>query len=117
MHNIKSQIEAGAPANAVQQISVKTVAKFIIVEMHGREQVVIFPFAIQHAEMLSRIQRTHQNMAAISAGFFIGDFGTLWAGGESTSLELSARPQDLEIIRAFLANPLEQFDFITGGAQ
>lgn len=109
--------EAAAPANASQLLSVKEAVKFIIVSLQGREQVVAFPFEIQHSAMLNKIQRQHGNVQPISAGFFLGDTKDLWAGGESTTLELPARSQDVEIIRAFLASPEPQFNFINGGVQ
>jgi hypothetical protein len=109
--------EAATPANAGQLLSVKEAVKFIIIAIEGREQVVAFPVEIQHAAMLNKIQRQHGNVQPISAGFFLGDTKDLWAGGESTTLELPARPQDVEIIRAFLASPQPQFNFIAGGVQ
>lgn len=92
-------------------------AKFIIILIQGREQVVAFPFAVQHAAMLSKIQRQHGDVKPASAGFFLGDVDALWAGGESTSLELPSRQQDVELIRDFLTNPEQQFNFIAGGAK
>ena len=85
--------------------------------MQGREQVVIFPFEIQHAAMLACLAQKHDRVTPISAGFVQGDAEKLWAGGESLTLELSSRPQDVERIRAFLASPNAEFNFITGGAQ
>ena len=67
--------------------------------------------------MLNKIQRQHGDVQPISAGFFLGDTKDLWAGGESSTLELPARPQDVEIIRAFLASPQLQFNFLNGGAK
>ena len=113
----KFQIEAAAPANAGQQLSVKETAKFIVVSFQGREQVVAFPFEVQHADMLNKIQRVHQNVQAISAGFFIGDPEKLWVGGESLTLELHPRPQDTELVRAFLTSPTPEFNFVAGGVQ
>jgi hypothetical protein len=110
-------LDEAAPANAVQQLSVKAMAKFIIISFQGREQVVAFPFEIQHAAMLAKMQRTHGNVQAISAGFFLGDVEKLWAGGESTSLELPSRPMDVELVRAFLTSPTPEFNFIAGGVQ
>ena len=92
-------------------------AKFIIISIQGREQVIAFPVEIQHSAMLNKIQRQHGNVQPISAGFFLGDTKDLWAGGESSTLELPARPQDVEIIRAFLASPQPQFNFLNGGAK
>ena len=109
--------EAAAPANAGQLLSIKEAAKFIIIAIEGREQVVAFPVTIQHDAMLNKIQRQHGNVQAISAGFFMGDVETLWAGGESSTLELPARPQDVELVRAFLTRPTPEFNFIAGGAQ
>lgn len=97
--------------------SVGEPAKFIIISIQGREQVVAFPFEIQHADMLDKIQRQHGDVKPISAGFFLGDVETLWAGGESLSLEINSRPQDAELIRAFLTSPQPQFNFINGGAK
>jgi len=97
--------------------SVEEAAKFIIISFQGREQVVAFPVEIQHDAMLNKIQRQLGNVKPISAGFFMGDVAALWAGGESTSLELPARPQDVELIRAFLTSPEPQFNFINGGAK
>jgi hypothetical protein len=109
--------EAAAPANASQLLSVKTPAKFIIVAFQEREQVVVFPVEIQHAAMLAKMQKVHGDVKPISAGFFMGDVETLWSGGESSSLELPSRPQDVEIIRAFLTSPTPEFNFIAGGVQ
>jgi hypothetical protein len=108
-------LDEAAPANAGQQLSVKEAVKFIIISIQGREQVVAFPVEIQHAAMLNKIQRQHGNVQPISAGFFLGDTKDLWAGGESSTLELPSRPQDVEIIRAFLTSPTPEFNFIAGG--
>ena len=97
--------------------SVGEPAKFIIIAIQGREQVVAFPFEIQHSAMLDKIRRQHGDVNPISAGFFLGNIETLWAGGESLSLEINSRPQDAELIRAFLTNPQPQFNFINGGAK
>ena len=79
-------------------------AKFIIISIQGREEVIAFAFEIQHADKLAEIQKQRAEVKAISAGFFMGSTDQLWVGGESFTLDLSARPQDTEIIRAFLAN-------------
>jgi hypothetical protein len=97
--------------------SVGEPAKFIIISIQGREQVVAFPFAVQHAAMLDSIRRQHQNVTPISAGLFMGETEALWAGGESMTLDLKSRPQDAELIRSFLASPEPQFNFINVGAQ
>jgi hypothetical protein len=109
--------EAAAPANAGQLLSVKEAVKFIIISFQGREQVVAFPFEVQHAAMLDSIRRQHQNVTPISAGFFLGYTANLWVGGESMTLDLKSRPQDAELIRAFLTSPQPQFNFINGGAK
>jgi len=109
-------VKAEQTAGAVSKPVLET-AKFIIIAIEGREQVIAFPVEIQHAAMLDKIQRQHGNVQPISAGFFLGDTIALWAGGESSTLELPARPQDVEIIRAFLASPQPQFNFINGGAK
>ena len=109
-------VKAEQTAGAVSKPVLET-AKFIIVSFQGREQVVAFPVEIQHDAMLNKIQRQHGNVQPISAGFFLGDTIDLWAGGESSTLELPARPQDVEIIRAFLASPQPQFNFLNGGAK
>jgi len=109
-------VKAEQTAGAVSKPVLET-AKFIIVSFQGREQVVAFPVEIQHDAMLNKIQREHGNVQPISAGFFLGDAKDLWAGGESTTLELPARPQDVELVRAFLASPQPQFNFINGGAK
>ena len=57
------------------------------------------------------------NVQAISAGFFIGDPEKLWVGGESLTLELHPRPQDTELVRAFLTSPTPEFNFVAGGVQ
>ena len=113
---ITAQLVTAEPAAAAAK-SAFDPAKFIIISFLGREQVIAFPFEIQHAAMLNKIQRQHGNVQPISAGFFLGDIENLWAGGESTTLELQSRPQDVEIIRAFLASPEAQFNFIKGGAK
>jgi hypothetical protein len=109
--------EAATPANAVQQLSVKAMAKFIVISFPGREQAVVFPVEIQHAAMLAKMQKAHGDVKPISAGFFMGDVAALWAGGESSSLELPSRTQDVEIIRAFLTSPTPEFNFMAGGVQ
>ena len=109
-------VKAEQTAGAVSKPVLET-AKFIIIAIEGREQVIAFPVEIQHAAMLNKIQRQHGNVQPISAGFFLGDTIDLWAGGESSTLELPARPQDVEIIRAFLASPQPQFNFLNGGAK
>ena len=114
---ITAQLDkAEQTAGAVSKPVLET-AKFIIIAIEGREQVIAFPVEIQHAAMLNKIQRQHGNVQPISAGFFLGDTKDLWAGGESSTLELPARPQDVEIIRAFLASPQPQFNFLNGGAK
>ena len=114
---ITAQLDkAEQTAGAVSKPVLET-AKFIIIAIEGREQVIAFPVEIQHAAMLNKIQRQHGNVQPISAGFFLGDTIDLWAGGESSTLELPARPQDVEIIRAFLASPQPQFNFLNGGAK
>ena len=114
---ITAQLDkAEQTAGAVSKPVLET-AKFIIIAIEGREQVIAFPVEIQHAAMLNKIQRQHGNVQPISAGFFLGDTKDLWAGGESRTLELPARPQDVEIIRAFLASPQPQFNFLNGGAK
>ena len=67
--------------------------------------------------MLASIRQQHGNVQPVSAGFFMGDMEMLWVGGVSTSLELPSRQQDMELIRAFLASPQPQFNFIAGGVQ
>ena len=109
-------VEAEQTAGAVAK-SAFDPAKFIIIHFLGREQVIAFPFEIQHSAMLNKIQRQHGNVQPISAGLFLGDIQNLWVGGESSTLELQSRPQDVEIIRAFLISPQPQFNFINGGAQ
>jgi hypothetical protein len=113
---ITAQLVTAEPA-ATAAKSAFDPAKFIIVSLLGREQVIAFPFEIQHSAMLNKIQRQHGNVTPISAGIFLGDVQNLWAGGESSTLELQSRPQDVEIIRAFLISPQPQFNFINGGAQ
>jgi hypothetical protein len=113
---ITAQLVKAEPAAAAAK-SAFDPAKFIIVLMQGREQVIAFPFEIQHSAMLNKIQRQHGNVTPISAGIFLGNTKDLWAGGESFTLELQSRPQDVEIIRAFLISPQPQFNFINGGAK
>ena len=113
---ITAQLVKAEPAAAAAK-SAFDPSKFIIISIQGREQVIAFPVEIQHAAMLIKIQRQHGNVMPISAGIFLGDIDTLWAGGESSTLELQSRPQDVEIIRAFLISPQPQFNFINGGAQ
>ena len=79
-------------------------AKFIIISLLGREEVVAFAFETQHADKLAELQKQHGDVKAISAGFFMGSTDRLWVGGESITLDLAARPRDTEIIRDFLAN-------------
>ena len=102
-----------------EQFTAQTgVSKYIVIQWQGKEQVVTFPFEAKHADVFGYVrQECREAVQAISAGFFMGDVESLWAGGESTSLELPARPQDVELVRAFLTSPTPEFNFIAGGVQ
>jgi hypothetical protein len=79
-------------------------AKYVVICWQGREQVVTFPFQAKHAEILRYVSQECGAVQAISAGFFIDEADAFWHGGESTTLKLPSRPQDRQLIQAFLSS-------------
>jgi len=73
--------------------------KYIILDDGGLEMPVIFPPHWDHAETAQKFP----GREVLSAGF-VGrqDGGALYVWGRSQSLNLPARPEDLEIIHRVL---------------
>ena len=68
------------------------------------------------------MKRECPEIGAISAGFFFQGADAFWCGGESHTMSLKSRPQDGELVRAFLESPdREQWDLLAltpkGGTQ
>lgn len=80
-------------------------AKYIILTWQEKEQVVTFPFKAKHSDIFDYIRRQCGDVQAVSAGFFFQGADAFWCGGESESMSLKSRPQDGELIRAFLQSP------------
>ena len=79
--------------------------KYIVIIWNCKEQVVTFPNRVQHADILHYIRRESPQVQAVSAGFFIAGSELLWTGGRSETLDLDSRPQDKEMLKAFLRSP------------
>jgi hypothetical protein len=97
-------------------------AKYIILTLDGREQVTVFAFHVQHADVFAYVKRECPEIGTVSAGFFFEGKDAFWHGGESESLSLKSRPQDGGLVRAFLSSPdREQWDLLAltpkGGIQ
>jgi hypothetical protein len=92
--------------------------KYIVLTWQGKEQVVSFPFKVKHADVFAYIRHEGGDVEAVSAGFFFDHAGAFWAGGESESMSLKSRPQDGELIQAFLQSPdRKQWDLMGFSAQ
>jgi hypothetical protein len=98
-------------------------AKYIVLTWGDREQVVSFPFKVKHADMMDYIREQTPDAQAASAGFYFDGANAFWCGGESDSLALKSRPQDLQLLRSFFSSPdRRQWDLTLlvpgeGGAQ
>jgi hypothetical protein len=69
--------------------------KYIIVENSEIEQPVLFPYSIQHREVM-------KNQKIVSAGFWkLNKDNKYECYGESTSLDLASRKQDGDILNIF----------------
>ena len=77
------------------------VAKYIVINWSGREQVVSFPFEARHADILAYVRQECGDVQAISAGFYINEPDAFWCGGESDTLGLKSRPEDRQLLQAF----------------
>jgi hypothetical protein len=80
-------------------------AKYIVLIWNGREQVLVFPFGLKHANMLEYIQTENPHVKAVSAGFYCNERVTLWIGGQSNSLNLKSRPKDRQLLQSFFNSP------------
>src|SRR5687768_8834069 len=75
--------------------------KYIVISVNGIETVVPFQPHLQHAAMVPR--HYYRDLEVVSAGFYdVLPDGTVFVTGESTSLEVSSRPIDADLIAAFL---------------
>jgi len=96
-------------------------AKYIVILWNQKEQVVAFPNRVQHAEVFKYTKQEAPHIQLVSAGFFLADGDTLWAGGRSESLDVESRPQDTDLLKSFLTSPdrsLWDLTLLTaGGAQ
>ena len=68
-------------------------AKYMVLMWNGREQVLVFPFGVKHAEVLEYIQAENPDVDAVSAGLCCSERDTFWSGGQSNSLNLKSRPK------------------------
>ena len=119
--NTKSKIQ-GLLSRTAQSSGKSEASKYIVVIWNGQEQVVAFPNHVQHSHVFEYMRNENPNLTALSAGFFLGNTKALWVGGESSSLNLQARPQDTALVKAFLTSPDRQLWDLTlitvdGGAQ
>jgi hypothetical protein len=79
--------------------------KFIVIVWNHKEQVIAFPFHVQHSAVFEYVRRENPQVQVVSAGFFIADGDIFWLGGRSETLDLDSRPQDADLVKAFLASP------------
>jgi len=101
--NTTSKTERKALGQSEQFTAPTGVSKYIVILHGGKEQVVTFPFEARHADVFGYVrQECREAVPAISAGFFISERDSFWSGGESDSLHLPSRPQDRQLIQAFL---------------
>ena len=71
-------------------------SKYIIIKHAGTEVPVVFSPVLSHKQMAGMTE-------VESAGYCELDIAGLWvAGGSSDSLGLSSRPQDTDILNAYL---------------
>ena len=80
-------------------------AKYMVLMWNGREQVLVFPFGVKHAEVLEYIQAENPNVGAVSAGLYFNERDTFWSGGRSNSLNLKSRPKDRQLLQSFFNSP------------
>ena len=80
-------------------------AKYMVLMWNGREQVLVFPFGVKHAEVLEYIQAENPNVDAVSAGLYCNERDTFWSGGQSNSLNLKSRPKDRQLLQSFFNSP------------
>lgn len=75
--------------------------KYIILDGHLHDIPVLFPASLEHAEMADDLKHLGE---PLSAGFvdLMYDGSGVSAHGRSTSLGISSRPEDSEIIGRFL---------------
>jgi len=80
-------------------------AKYIVIRWNGKEQAVSFPFNAKHADVLRYVRQECGDVEAVSAGFYCQEPDAFWCGGESESLNLKSRPEDRQLLQAFLSSP------------
>ena len=100
---ITAQLVKAEPAAAAAK-SAFDPSKFIIILIQGREQVVAFPFHVQHSAIFEYVRRENPQVQVVSAGFFIADGDIFWLGGRSETLDLDSRPQDAALLKSFLVS-------------
>lgn len=72
--------------------------KYIVINQGGREYAILFHRDLQHSEVISPKVGT-----PVAAGFYqFFPPSTVTVNGESTTLDLSSRPQDAAIIKRHL---------------
>ena len=69
-------------------------AKYIVIVWNRKEQVITFPFHVQHSAILDYIRHETPPVQVISAGFFIADGDAWWVGDRSETLDVDSRPED-----------------------
>lgn len=100
----KTGMKAREQSEQVFRAQQPEVAKYIVLRWQGREQVTVFPFHAQHADIFRYVQQESGDVQALSAGIFINDPDALWVGGESTTLNLKSRPEDRQLLQAFFGS-------------
>jgi hypothetical protein len=100
---ITAQLVTAEPAAAAAK-SAFDPSKFIIILIQGREQVIAFPFHVQHSAIFEYVRRENPQVQVVSAGFFIADGDIFWIGGRSETLDLDSRPQDAALLKSFLVS-------------
>lgn len=116
-NTMKNQIQISEGLQSRSEQSVREAAKFIVILIQEREQVVTFSQEIKHIEAFAAVKRQHPTATAISAGFFLYDDGALWVGGHSDTLGLLSRSVDHALVLEFIGNPEPEFILIAGGDQ
>ena len=80
-------------------------AKYIVLVWNGKEQVLVFPFNVKHADILEDIRKENPHVRAVSAGLYCNEPGVFWSGGQSASLSLRSRPEDQRLLQSLFNNP------------
>lgn len=83
----------------------RELVKYIVLLWKGREQVMVFPFKVKHADVLEYIRGENPDVQAVSAGFYCMEPDAFWCRGQSHALNLRARPEDRQLLQSFLSSP------------